>query len=139
MHQIFVFGTLKEGFPNHKTNSDRRLPGAFRTKNRYPLYLVGERFSPWLILDEGRGHNIKGQVFLLSDKALAAMDQLERIAEPDGYRRIELIAVSQESGEELTAYAYGKSVEQLGHADIRLELSDEYTLEHAALYQSRDP
>lgn len=48
-HLVFVFGTLKEGFPNFATNKGVRRGGDFVTASRYPLYLVGERCSPWLI------------------------------------------------------------------------------------------
>ena len=53
-HRVFVFGTLKEGFPNFATNRGRRIAGGFVTVQRYPLYLVGERFSPWLLDAAGR-------------------------------------------------------------------------------------
>ena len=136
MHKVFVFGTLKEGFPNHKINKGSRLEGNYLTKNRYPLYLIGNRFSPWLILEKGNGHNVRGQVFMVSDTTLAEMDKLERTNESDGYRRIELTVISEESGEKLVAFAYGKSVEQLDNADIQLELNGEYKLEHSLLYIS---
>ena len=63
MHRVFVFGTLKEGFPNFATNRGRRVAGDFVTKERYPFYLVGERHSPWLIDQPGEGERIVGQVF----------------------------------------------------------------------------
>ena len=138
MHQIFVFGTLKEGFPNDKINKGIRIKGDYLTKNRYPLYVVGERFVPWLIIDEGNGHNVRGQVFTVNDETLADMDKLERITELDGYRRIELTVISEESDEELVVFAYGKSMEQLSSVDIQLELEGEYKLEHSVLYLSRE-
>ena len=134
MHKIFVFGTLKEGFPNYGINKGSRLEGSYLTKNRYPLYLIGKRFSPWLVLDKGNGHNVRGQVFIVNDATLAEMDKLERINEVDGYRRIKLTVISEESAEKLVVFAYGKPVEQLDSADIRLELNGEYELEHSLLY-----
>ena len=136
MHKIFVYGTLKEGFPNDKINKGSRLEGDYLTKNRYPLYLVGKRFSPWLMLEKGNGHNVRGQVFTVNDATLAEMDKLERINELDGYRRIELTVISEESDEKLLVFAYGKPVEQLDSAEIQLELNGEYKLEHALLYIS---
>ena len=138
MHQIFVFGTLKEGFPNYHINQGIRLKGDYLTKNRYPLYLVGERFAPWLIIDKGNGHNVRGQVFTVNDATLAEMDKLERITELDGYRRMELTVISEESGEELLVFVYGKPVEQFSDVAIQLELEGEYKLEHSALYLSRE-
>ena len=139
MYKVFVFGTLKEGFPNYKINKGSRLEGNYLTKNRYPLYLVGKRFSPWLMLDKGNGHNVRGQVFTVNDATLVDMDKLERISELDGYRRIELTVISEESGKELVVFAYGKLAEQLNSVDIQLELNGEYKLEHSLLYLSISP
>ncbi len=50
MEHVFVYGTLKEGFPNFEINRGVRLPGTFIMAERYPLYLVGERCVPWMIL-----------------------------------------------------------------------------------------
>ena len=45
-HLVFVFGTLKEGFPNFATNRGVRVPGAFTTKYRYPpLCILSSKFS----------------------------------------------------------------------------------------------
>lgn len=139
MYKVFVFGTLKEGFPNYKINNGSRLEGSYLTKNKYPLYLIGKRFSPWLILEKGKGHHIRGQVFTVNDKTLADMDKLERINELDGYRRVEMTVISEESGEERVVFAYGKQAEQLNRADIQLELNGEYKLEHSLLYLSITP
>ena len=62
-HLVFVFGTLKEGFPNFGVNRGARVPGEFRTCAAYPLYLVGERHSPWLVEAPHTGFRVTGQVF----------------------------------------------------------------------------
>jgi gamma-glutamylaminecyclotransferase len=138
MHYLFVFGTLKEGFPNFAANKGVRVSGEFVTRQKYPLYLVGERFSPWLILDEGKGFNVKGQVFSVTDEALLEMDKLERISEPDGYRRLELPVISAATGSEILVYAYAKPLQQVSGAELRMELAGEYKLEHASLYRARE-
>ena len=138
MHKIFVFGTLKEGFPNFKTNKGIRFRGDFETKDRYPLYLVGERFSPWLVLQSGNGHPVKGQVFEVSDDVLAEMDALERITAVDGYRKISIPVICLGSGEEIYVLAYGKPPEMLQGVEVMQELAGEYGLEHATLYRSRN-
>ena len=86
-HLVFVYGTLKEGFPNFRVNRGSRVPGAFVTRQRFRLYLVGERCTPWLIDDPGHGARVAGQVFAVDDATLEQMDLLEGTAEPDGYRR----------------------------------------------------
>ncbi|NOH97744.1 gamma-glutamylcyclotransferase family protein [Vibrio sp. 99-70-13A1] len=137
MYQVFVFGTLKEGFPNHKTNKGVRLGSDYLTKEAFPLLLVGERHSPWLVLDEGKGQPVKGQVFTVSENALVQMDRLERINEPDGYRRVTIPVICAETNNELEVFVYGKPKEMTAKSDIRMELSGEYLLEHANMYRSR--
>ena len=138
-HLVFVFGTLKEGFPNFATNHGTRVPGVFITKERYPLYLVGERHSPWLIDSPGNGEQISGQVFEVDQATLDAMDKLERISEPDGYRRVVLAVESGDviNSQSLDANAYLKQARHLVASEIRLGPFSEYTLEHAALYRPR--
>lgn len=134
MHQIFVYGTLKKDFPNHKTNKGKRLNGDYLTKGRYPFYIVGQRFTPWLMLDEGNGHHIRGQVFTINDATLADMDKLERITQLKGFRRIQMTVISEQSGQELLVFAYGKPLEQLQDTVIQTKLDNEYTVEHSLPY-----
>lgn len=136
---VFVFGTLKEGFPNFHTNQGNRLAGTFMTQERFPLYLVGERYSPWLIHAPGEGHRVIGQVFEVDPIALAAMDKLERITEPDGYRRVVLEVASDDASNTalLNVYVYVKPSQYLGPSEVRLGPLVEYTCEHAALYRPR--
>ena len=140
LHLVFVFGTLKEGFPNFATNKGRRVPGDFITRQRYPLYLVGERHSPWLIDSAGEGERVCGQLFEVDETILAAMDLLERVREPDGYRRV-TIPVESAGGESaphaIEAFAYLKQARHFVPSDARLGPLREYTLEHAALYRPR--
>lgn len=139
---VFVFGTLKEGFPNFATNKGTRVGGDFVTVERYPLFLVGDRFSPWLVDAAGEGEQVVGQVFEVDPSALDAMDVLERITEPDGYRRVSMkvMKVQPMGGEPastLDVHAYVKQRAHFGPADARRGPLREYTLEHAALYRSR--
>ena len=134
MYKVFVYGTLKTGFPNNDINTGRHV-GPFMTKHRYPLFLVGDRFSPWLILDEGKGHSVAGEVFQVDESALQNMDKLERITEKDGYKKVEIPVVPVDSNEEMLALVYVKSIDQLKEVELRSEALAEYGLEHAALYR----
>jgi gamma-glutamylaminecyclotransferase len=138
-HTVFVFGTLKEGFPNFAVNRGTRMPGDYRTCERYPFYLVGERHVPWLMQEPGIGQQISGQVFRVDDEALAAMDRLERIGEADGYVRVllQVQSIERAAGPTLAAFAYLKQTHQLDRSLVRLGPLGEYTLEHAALYRPR--
>ncbi len=84
---VFVYGTLKEGFSNFEVNSGVRVPGEFVTVERYPLYVLGPLFLPWLVDAPGEGHHVIGQLFEVDAAGLARMDRLERIDESHWYRR----------------------------------------------------
>jgi gamma-glutamylaminecyclotransferase len=138
--RVFVFGTLKEGFPNFHINRGRRVPGDFVTVQVYPLYLVGERRSPWMLDQPGAGLNVRGQVFEVDDAALAQMDLLERIGEPDGYRRVRIAVAAPPAPDTLEVFAYLKNPTEFPPvaADALGPLA-EYTPTHAALYRWRKP
>lgn len=139
-HLVFVFGTLKEGFPNFATNKGRRLPGEYLTQERFPLYLVGERMSPWMIGQPGQGLQVRGQVFAVSDNALAAMDLLERIHAPDGYRRQQIAVLPCDSTTSLplNVQVYLKPAEQFAVELARKGPLAAYELADAQLYRPRD-
>lgn len=137
---VFVFGTLKQGFPNFAINNGRRIAGDFITVERYPLYLVGERFSPWLVDAVGEGERVVGQVFEVDEASLAAMDELERITQPDGYRRVMLEVEARQDAQRtrFCVLTYIKPRAQFSVANARLGPLQEYTHEHAAMYRSRE-
>jgi len=139
VHRVFVFGTLKEGFPNFATNKGARLPGTFATKERYPLYLVGERHSPWLIDQAGEGEHVLGQVFEVDAATLEAMDRLERVDQADGYRRVQITveAALGDGAPPIEAFAYLKQAAHVDMCEVRLGPLHEYKPEHAALYRPR--
>ncbi|HEY6514304.1 MAG TPA: gamma-glutamylcyclotransferase family protein [Burkholderiaceae bacterium] len=136
---VFVFGTLKEGFPNFAVNRGRRVGAAFRTLERRPLLLMGERHVPWLIDSPGLGERVAGELYEVDAAALAAMDELEGIGRPDGYHRKALPVQPATPGDDtvVLAQVYMKHAEQVIEADVRVGPLPEYTLAHAALYRRR--
>jgi gamma-glutamylaminecyclotransferase len=136
-HLVFVFGTLKEGFPNFATNRGVRVAGSFTTIAPYPLYLVGDRHVPWLVDSPGTGLRVSGQIFRVDDATLAAMDQLERVSEPDGYHRALMDFEGEDAPRRLSAYVYLKQPGHLVMSEVRAGPLDEYRHEHAALYRAR--
>ena len=138
-NRVFVFGTLKQGFPNAHVNRGRRVPGEFVTDACYPLYLVGERAVPWMLDLPGQGHRVAGELYEVDDDALARMDRLERVGEPDGYHRA-LIGVRPREHPRaavLSVHAYLKSPERFDPARVRHGPLAEYTPAFAALYRAR--
>lgn len=90
---VFVYGTLKQGFPNFFRNSGRRVGGAYRTQRPYPLYVVqlpNEDRAPWLVDLPGHGQHVLGEVFAVDAALLAAMDAFEELGLPGGYVRAEI-------------------------------------------------
>ncbi len=135
MDRLFVYGSLKEGFPNFHINRGRRLPGEFRTCQPHPFYLV-DGGLPCLLNEPGQGLHVQGQLFEVDAEALAAMDRLERLCEPGGYTR-ERIAVERwpaaegTAGGPLQAWVYCQSRALLARPGPHLGPLAAYTHEHA--------
>ena len=114
---VFVYGTLKEGFPNFSLNVGRRVAGTYRTRQAFPLYVVklpAEDRAPWLLDSPGDGHPVVGQVFEVDSANLAQMDRFEETHLPNGYVRteVELEAV-HDSALRLRAHVYLKRPTEL--------------------------
>lgn len=137
MDRLFVFGTLKEDFPNSHLNQGHRIPGTFTTLEPYPLYLVGERHSPWLINEPGQGETVQGELYQVNEQQLEMMDILERIHLNDGYQRMTINVQQIETSKTLEAFCYLKSHQQLNKDEIRLGPLSFYNHEHAQYYQFR--
>jgi gamma-glutamylaminecyclotransferase len=136
-HDIFVYGTLREGYPNHHHNVGVRKTGTFRTVEHFPLVIHGPRYSPCLIFSPGEGYPVRGEVYRVDDAGLALMDQLERIEAPDGFQRLQ-ISITSETRlplSEVSVYAFLKKADSV--SDIRQGPFQEYTLEQASLYRPR--
>ena len=80
MHYIFVYGTLKKGFGNHRY-----------FLNKEPLHYA--RLEVFIVLEGGRGFPaikqgdgfVEGEVYEVNDDALRQLDSLE--SHPRFYRR----------------------------------------------------
>lgn len=133
---VFVYGTLKEGFPNFTLNPGRRVPGTFRTSQPFPFYVVQlpvEDRAPWLVNCPGEGVPVSGQVFEVDEATLQSMDRFEEVGLPTGYVRVEL-DLEDESGRSLRAHAYMKLPHQLVDCLLIEGPFGEYTAELAAGY-----
>lgn len=135
---VFVYGTLKEGFPNHFRNKGRRVGASYRTRLPFPLYVVrlaNEVRAPWLVNAPGQGLQVSGQVFEVDSETLLAMDAFEEMGLPSGYARIELELASVEDPKAcVRAHAYMKHEHQLADCLAREGPYEEYTAELATGY-----
>jgi len=143
MHPLFVYGSLKEGFPNFHVNKGRRLPGTYVTTEAYPFYLA-DGALPCLLPQPGTGHRVRGQLFEVNEEQLAAMDALERVGEPGGYDRATItVEVADHAsgpggpglpgalGGPVTAFVYMQHASRLPEGGRHVGPLAEYTLEHA--------
>ena len=135
--RIFVYGTLKTGFPNFHINTGQRVPGEFVTVQRFPLYLVGPTQVPWLVNRPGEGEFVVGEVFEVDATTLARMDVLEQIDEPLWYAREPLLVqrLDDSSSPPMQVQVYFGSAERLLTATIHAGPLTEYTPIHARGYR----
>lgn len=130
---LFVYGSLKEGFPNFHVNRGRRVPGRYRTVSPHPLVLA-DGVLPCLLPTNGGGHRVIGQLFEVDAAGLAAMDALERVGEPGGYTREKIDVVAEPAGPAdapVQAFVYMQSPSRLAPGGAHVGPIAEYTHEHA--------
>ena len=136
---IFVYGTLKEGFPNFHLNPGRRISGDYRTRQPLPFYVVQlpiEDRAPWLVNNPGQGFQVSGQVFEVDAATLEAIDAFEGVGLPTGYVRVELeLEAVDREGVLLSAHVYMKEAHQLVECLTIEGPFAEYTEQLAAGYR----
>lgn len=132
MNHVFVYGTLKEGFANFGINAGRRVPGVFRTVQRYPLYIIGEHFLPWLVNQPGTGEHVLGQVFQVNNQVLRDMDVLEQIEEESWYSRVEIQVQEVGAQDQLPqqAFVYFGASERVHREHVHSGPLAEFTAQH---------
>jgi gamma-glutamylaminecyclotransferase len=103
MIRLFVFGTLKRGFPLHERGlSGARFLCPAETVEARPLLIAGEWFAPMLIDEPGVGESVHGELFAIERTRLA----LEAIGKPGNLRK--RIRVAMANGRRCSALAYMK-------------------------------
>ncbi|MGQ9921817.1 MAG: gamma-glutamylcyclotransferase family protein [Desulfobacca sp.] len=98
-HLVFVYGTLRQGLPNHHFLTAARALGSARTKERYALYVAG---VPKVVAAEAISQ-IQGELYLVDNYTLAMLDDLED--HPFTYRR-QQVPVIMADGAETLAWLY---------------------------------
>ena len=138
MNRIFVYGTLKRGYPNFDVGMDgTEFVGEYRTIERYPLVIGGPWFTPNLIDEPGTGHQVTGEVFTATDEAVAFLDRFETTHIPTGYRRVERSFESLQGSEVTSAWVYVR--DRANIEQIVEELTDTYPLESRYVIPSKRP
>lgn len=119
MHRVFIYGTLKRGFPNHQAGlAAARFLGRVRTHVAFPLVIGGRWFSPYLLDEAGRGQRVFGELFQVDDTGLARLDEMEGVGHPRGYRRIlvGLVEPDEKPGGEAFTYVKARSAIEAIHS-----------------------
>merc|ERR1719401_2219273 len=98
-HRLFVYGTLKRGFTNYQRylglaeeRGKAEFIGEAVTLESFPLvvrpaHMPPATCGPVLMDCPGKGHPIRGEVFLVDDSTLEAMDILEGVRSGHYYSR----------------------------------------------------
>ena len=114
-HRVFVYGTLKRGFYNHRLLQEREAKFVGNASTREPMRLVlGEYGIPYLMKGEGNTA-VPGELWEVDDAGLDALDVLE----VGGVRLRELylllVVLSAETTEERlqTLYLHGRALHAL--------------------------
>ncbi|XP_008788659.2 putative gamma-glutamylcyclotransferase At3g02910 [Phoenix dactylifera] len=99
---VFVYGTLKRDFPNHGLiedlirSGDASFVAAGRTASSLPL-VVGPWGIPFLLPIPGSGRRVSGELFAVSARGLARIDDLEGTRRGH-YERLPIAVVPNSGG-----------------------------------------
>jgi gamma-glutamylcyclotransferase (GGCT)/AIG2-like uncharacterized protein YtfP/predicted acetyltransferase len=119
-HRVFVFGTLKRGFPNHDVlGSEPCFVSEASTVASYPLYVTGRWYSPVVVDEPGSGYPISGELYDVDDETLARLDRLESVGEPGGYRRLTISVKRGAQREHASIYVKDRADIEVIHSEER--------------------
>jgi gamma-glutamylcyclotransferase (GGCT)/AIG2-like uncharacterized protein YtfP len=87
---LFVYGSLKKGFPNNDILSQAKYISKAKTISKFAMYKEINENYPYIIRDSYCGQNIEGEVYQITRK-----DLLEKIdafeGAPDYFKRIDIM------------------------------------------------
>jgi gamma-glutamylaminecyclotransferase len=92
-YRVFVYGTLKRGFDNHRILTKSKFISTAKTLHSYPMICKYPSF-PYLIDVEGEGFRIDGEVYKATYRTMLRLDELEGY--PDHYTRREIEVVLED-------------------------------------------
>lgn len=131
MTQIFVYGTLKRGQPNHYrmldgANGEARFLTSARTVRKFPLVIAGPHNVPFLLDAPGQGHHIQGELYSVDERMLAFLDDFERV--PTWYQRVpvELQVEKSEGATATTTEAFVYMRKELEKEMLQLQCFENY-------------
>ncbi len=99
---LFVYGTLKEGYPLHGILGRQEFLGTYKTAPRFKLVTLGP-FPAMIPAREG-GIEVTGEVYKVDDDTLNYLDIVEGVHK--GLYQRAFITVHDQLGAEVKAWAY---------------------------------
>tara|TARA_R110002167_G_scaffold7683_12_gene36198 strand:- start:2012 stop:2368 length:357 start_codon:yes stop_codon:yes gene_type:complete len=99
MEIVFVYGTLRQGYNNHKLLLNCEFIDAGRTVNNYAMYANGIPY----VSDNEQVSQIYGELYLVNQRILFNLDMLE--GHPSWYKR-KKIAIETFEGKVYNAWLY---------------------------------
>ncbi|XP_032878983.1 gamma-glutamylaminecyclotransferase isoform X1 [Amblyraja radiata] len=90
MTSVFVYGTLKQGQPNHHymisgIKGKGKSCGSGVTVEKYPLVVAGKFNIPFLLNEPGSGQLVTGDIYTVDSQLLQFLDEFEGC--PEMYQR----------------------------------------------------
>lgn len=119
MNKLFVYGTLKRSFHNHKLIEEIKGSSEFvkNGRTRWPSYFMRENGGfPAVFFKNNNGCFISGELYSISDSLLARCDGLE--GHPVWYQRRNTTLVT---GEECWMYVMRDKFVDHFKIDVRVE------------------
>lgn len=108
--KVFVYGTLKKGYRNHRVLGDSKFLAEAKTASLYLLHDCGS--YPCMTVAEKDGKQITGEIYEVTDpRILVDLDRLEGVGS-GLYRRETIKLVNPEGTAEALGYIYNRSVER---------------------------
>jgi gamma-glutamylaminecyclotransferase len=99
-HQVFVYGTIKQGYQNHHVIIDSEFIASGRTIEKYAMY---QKDYPFVVKKEAVSF-IYGEVYSVDDTILALLDHLER--HPGWYCREKVDVVLDDDARIIPVWLY---------------------------------
>ncbi|XP_043807434.1 putative gamma-glutamylcyclotransferase At3g02910 [Manihot esculenta] len=147
---VFTYGTLKRDFPNYTLIQDLILQndaayiGTCITHQSHPL-VIGPHGIPFLIKLPGAGHHVNGELYCVSTRGLARLDEFEGTSNGH-YERLPIQVTKTENkgegsdivlSEAEAYYAHRSFGERLWEKRGRIGLS-EYSQNNAKEYVKKE-
>ncbi len=87
MAKVFIYGTLKRGFPLFdKGLSDATFMGLCQSVQPYPLMIAQDFYGPMMLDQAGQGLVVQGELFEVPDAHMERLDELESVGAKGSFR-----------------------------------------------------